>query len=176
MTDAVTLAKYYQTLTDPELMNLEREGGFTEEARRLLADELRRRNLGAGDLKRYELQGQRIKLHEETAEKGDRRRGTGLLFFGKRYRNKEDRQDNIQVRTKWFALCWIPLVPVASYRFKISGNVNRGSAEDGKQRVIDRVPLDLMQVSLTWLKTVAVVGSLVLLMAGMIWFQNHRRS
>ena len=53
MPDANELAGYYKTLTDQELLNLKREGGFTAEAERVLGEELARRSLVSGALKRY---------------------------------------------------------------------------------------------------------------------------
>jgi hypothetical protein len=170
--DPNALAKYYETLSNSQLLNLKSEGGFTEEAERVLADELGRRNLDAGDLKRYKAQGERIKLREETTEKGYISRGTGLLFFGRRSLNGEDQKANIQVRTKWFALCWIPIVPIASYRFHCS-EAHAWSSRNGMQRVIDRVPLNWTQVLLTWLKMSIILVLLILLAAGISWFQNH---
>ena len=172
MSDPIALAKYYKTLNNSQLLNLESEGGFTEEAARVLADELRLRNLDAGELKRYKAQGERIILREETAEKGSSGWGPGLLFFGKRFLNEEDRKANIQVRTKWFSLGGIPLVPIASYRFQCS-DARVWSSRDGKRRVIDRVPLNWTQVLLTWLKMALVLVLVILLAAGIIWYQNH---
>ena len=167
MSDPNALAKYYETLNNSQLLNLKSEGGFTEEAERVLADELRRRNLDAGELKRYKAQGERINLREETAEKGSRGRGPGLLLFGSRYLNEEDRKANVQVRTKWFALGGMPIVPIASYRFQCS--------DARKQRVIDRVPLNWTQVLQTWLKMAIILALVILLAAGIIWYQNHGR-
>jgi len=175
MPDPNALAKYFETLNNAELLNLKREGGFTKEAVRVLADEFRRRNLDAGDLKRYEAQGERIKLREETTEKGSRGRGPGLLFFGRRYLNEEDRKANIQVRTKWFALGGIPIVPIASYRFHCSGDARKWSQEDVKPRVINRVPLNWLQVFVTWLKMAIVLIFVILLAAGIIWYQNRAK-
>jgi hypothetical protein len=175
LSDPNELAKYYETLNNSQLLNLKSEGGFTEEAERVLADELRRRNLDAGELKKYKAQGERIKLREEATEKGSRGRGPGLLFFGRRYLNEEDRKANIQVRTKWFALGGMPIVPIASYRFQCS-DARVWSSRDGKQRVIDRVPLNWTQVLLTWLKMAIVLVLVILLAAGIIWYQNHGKS
>jgi hypothetical protein len=169
------IANYYETLTDVELLNLKSEGGFTEEAELVLADGLRRRNLDTGDLKRHEAERERIKLREETTEKGFRGRGPGLLFFGKRYLNEEDRKANIHVRTKWFALGGMPVVPIASYRFQGRNSVGKVSYGDGKQRVISRVPLNWTQVFLTWLKMAVVLVLLILLAAGFILYKNHGR-
>jgi hypothetical protein len=172
MSDPTALAKYYETLNNSQLLNLRNEGGFTEEAERVLADELRRRNLDAAELERYKAQGERISLREDTTEKGSRGWGPGLLFFGRRYLSEEDRKANIQVRTKWFALGGIPIVPIASYRFQCS-DARLWSSRDGKRRVIDRVPLNWTQVLLTWLKMAIILVLVILLVAGIIWYQNR---
>lgn len=49
MPDATELDKYYKALTDQELLNLKREGGFTAEAEQVLGEEMARRNLGVAD-------------------------------------------------------------------------------------------------------------------------------
>lgn len=162
MPDTIALAKHYEALTDAALLNLANESGFTEEAQQVLAKELGRRNLGDGDLKRYVAQGERSKLREESKEKGFRYKGTGLLFFGRRFLNKADKDASIQLRTKFFALCWIPLIPIASYRFKCTGH--RGwLTDDINQRVITRVPLNWAQVFLTWIKTAIIIAIAALL-------------
>lgn len=175
MPDTSSLAKYYEGLTNAELLNLMNEGGFTDEAKHVLAGELRRRNLGADDLERYEHQGKRIELQEETTEKGYLSRGTGLLFFGSRYLNSEDRRSNIQLRTKWFAIGGVPQIPIASYRFQCSRTSGKGSSQEIRQRVINRVALNWTQIFLTWLKTAVIVTCIVLAFAGVGWLQNHRR-
>lgn len=53
MPDANELDKYYKRLTDQELLNLKREGGFTAEAERVLSEEFARRSLASDALKRY---------------------------------------------------------------------------------------------------------------------------
>jgi len=52
MPNTAELDKYYKALTDQELLNLKREGGFTAEAEQVLGEEMARRNLGVahGDL------------------------------------------------------------------------------------------------------------------------------
>jgi hypothetical protein len=159
MPDTIALVKYYEALTDTALLNLAREGGFTEEAQQVLAKELRRRNLNDNDVKRYVTRGEQIKLHEEAEERGSRGRGPGLLFFGRRFLNNSDKEANIQLRTKFFALGGIPLIPIASYRFKCTGHREQG-------RVIDRVPLNWAQVFITWGKTAILLIGAGLLIVG----------
>jgi hypothetical protein len=57
MPDANELEKYYKALTDQELLNLKREGGFTAEAGRVLVEEFARRSLTSSTLKRYAVDG-----------------------------------------------------------------------------------------------------------------------
>jgi hypothetical protein len=173
MPDAGTLAKYYETLTDAQLLNLRREGGFTEQAEQVLADELKQRNLKATDVKKYAVPG-RIKLREEAQEKGFAGKGPALLFFGRRYLSEADKAANIQLRTKWFALGGIPVVPLASYRFKCTGNPSKWFGRDADQRVINRVPLNWPQVFLTWAKTAIFILLVFLVAVGFFWYQDHR--
>jgi hypothetical protein len=51
MPNAKELDEYYKALTDQELLNLKREGGFTAEAERVLGEELARRSLGSSAAK-----------------------------------------------------------------------------------------------------------------------------
>jgi len=179
MPDTSELARYYESLTDGELLILNSEGGFTEDAAHVLGQELKRRNLAAGDLTKY-LVPARIRLREEAQEKGFRARGPGLLFFGRRYLNESDRKANIQVRTKWFALGGMPIIPIASYRFKCSGEQGKSAlrdwlSNDPEQRVIQRVPLNWNQVFLTWMKTAIFVLVVFLLAYGFAWYCDHAR-
>jgi hypothetical protein len=174
MLDTNALAKHYETLTEAQLLSLKSEGGLSDEAVPVLANELNRRKLKDGDLKRYVVP-ERIKLREETKEKGSRYRGPGLLFFGRRYLNETDKNANIQLRTKWFAIGGIPLVPIASYRFKCTDEPGKWHLDDPEQRVLNRVPLNWTQVFLTWAKTAIVLIGLGLLIAGFLWYQDRGR-
>jgi hypothetical protein len=166
MQDTIALTQYYETLADSALLNLASEGGFTEEAKQALTKELARRNLGDGSLKRYAAQGDRMKLREEAKEKGFRGNGPGILFFGRRFLNGADKEANIPVRTKFFALGGIPLVPIASYRFQCTGEQRRWLTDDVNQRVINRVPLDWTQVFLTWIKAAVIIVVIGLIIVG----------
>jgi hypothetical protein len=135
------LAKHYETLTDAELLRLRSEGGLTDEAKPVLANEIRRRNLKETVLNRHKVY-KRILLREEAKEKGFGGRGPSLLFFGRHFLNQADKEANIQIRTKWFTWGKIPLIPLASYRFKCTGNPNKWLHWDTEQRVINRVPLN----------------------------------
>lgn len=176
MPDANALEKHYKTLTDQELLNLKREGGFTDEAEQVLGNELKRRNLTPGDLKRFIVESERSKLREEVEERGGRGyRSIGLQFFGRNYINEADREANIQLRTKWFTMSGIPLVPIASYRFKCTGSPSKFFMTNTQQKVINRVPLNWMQVCMTWVKTATILVGAVLLITGIYWCLHHGR-
>jgi len=174
MPNADALAKYYETLNDAQLLNLRAEDGFTEQAEQVLVEELKRRDLKASDVKRNTAYKNHINLRDEAKEKGVSDRGPALLFFGNRYLNEADKTANIRLRTKWFALGGIPIVPLASYRFKCKGTPGKWFWGDTEQRVIDRVPLNWPQVSLTWAKTALCILLILLLAVGFAWYQEHR--
>lgn len=171
MQDTTTLAKYYETLSDSQLMELRREGGFTEQAEQVFAQELKRRNLGAAEFKKNEHIMERAKLREEAQEKGFRGRGPGLLLFGRGYLNEADKEANIQVRTKFFSLGRIPLVPIASFQIKC----NRGQKtfSNLEKHVIERVPIVWPQVFLIWLQAAGIILAIGLLIAGILWLTGH---
>jgi hypothetical protein len=174
MPDADVLAKYYETLTDAQLLDLRAEDGFTEQAEQVLAEELKRRNLKVSDVKRNTVHKNRINLRDEAQEKGFAGKGPALLFFGNRFLNEADKTANIRLRSKWFALGGIPIVPLASYRFKCKGTPGKWFLGDTEQRVIDRVPLNWPQVFLTWAKTALFILLVFLLLVGSSWYQEHR--
>jgi len=75
MPDANALAKYYETLTDAQLLNLRAEDGFTEQAEQVLTEELKRRNFKDSDVKRNTERRNRINPRDEAQEKGFKGRG-----------------------------------------------------------------------------------------------------
>lgn len=173
MPDANDLDNYYKTLTNNELLNLAREGGFTDEAEQVLRKELARRNLTTGDLKRHIAASERSNLRDEVTERGGGYRSLGLQFFGVDYLNEADRKANIRVRTKWFTMSGIPLIPIASYRFKCTTDSGKWSLRDAQHGVIDRIPLNWGQVFVTWVKVAIVAIGAGLLIVGVAWFLSQ---
>ena len=153
MLSQAELNEYYKSLSDDQLLNLVHEGGFTDEAKVVLENELARRKLSHSNVKKFIEDCERSKLDKEVIEKevGLGYGGLGLHFYGRNYLNVTDKEANIQLRTKWFTLIWIPLIPIASYRFQ-------GSS----QRVIERVPLNWTQVLMIWSKTATIVLCVIL--------------
>jgi hypothetical protein len=159
-------AATYQHMSDGQLLQTANEGALIGEARQALHDELHRRNLKPGDLPRYK-ESPRTRLKRESAERELplSRGGTGYIFFGRHYLTQADREANIQLRTKWISISYLPIVPLASFRFKCKQQGWKFfSCTD--QVVVSKVPLNWNQVFLTWLKAspfyLAILALLVL--------------
>jgi hypothetical protein len=175
MPDSTALESYYKTLTDRELLNLRAEHGFTEEAEQVLGKELARRHLASSDVKKYVAAAERNNLRDEVVERGGGYRSIGLQFFGKSFLNESDRAANILVRTKWFTISGIPLIPIASYRFKSGKDSKSSSLPNAQRSVINRVPLNWTQVFMTFAKTALLLVGAVLLVVAISWLVGGAR-
>jgi hypothetical protein len=178
MPDSTELQKYYETLTDQQLLKLRSEGGFTAKAELELSNELAARHLGSHDVKRFVAATERGQLREEVVERGGGYRSPGIQFFGKYFLNSNDREANIQVRTKWFTISGIPLIPLASYRFKANPSSGSSISPNMHGCVINRVPICWPQVFITYAKTGAVIIGVGLLVVGLseLWIAfKHSR-
>jgi hypothetical protein len=165
------LLSTYQYMTDGQLLQVANEGGLVPEAELVLAEELHRRNLKKSDLPQHK-QSPRERLENESHERWSplvRYHSLGFGFYGRKYLNESDRQENIQVRTKFFVFT-IPMIPIASYRFKCTGDPNKWIQWNTQYRVLNRVPLNWDQVFLTWAKTVAWIIGAFAAAALYIWF------
>lgn len=166
----------YQHMTDGQLLQVANEGGLVPEAELIIAEELHRRNLKKSDLPKYRPSA-RERLESESHERWFplvRYHSLGFGFYGRKYLNENDRKENIQVRTKFFVFT-IPLVPIASYRFKCSGDSNKRFQWNTQYRVLNRVPLNWDQVFLTWAKTAAWIIALFAVTLLCVWFSVNRQ-
>lgn len=149
----IDFANTYENMSDGQLLQTANEGGLVDEAEQALANELRRRNLKKSDLVHHK-ESPRARLRHEATERElplSRCGGTGLFFFGRRYLCASDKDANIQLRTKWIALSWLPLIPLASYRFRCRRQGWK-FFHWTDQVVLNQVPLNWDQVFLTWVK------------------------
>jgi len=149
----IDFATTYENMSDGQLLQTANEGGLVDEAKQALANELHRRNLKKSDLVHHK-ESPRVRLRRETTERElplSRYGGTGILFFGRRYLSQSDKDANIQLRTKWIALSWLPLIPLASYRFKCKRQGWKFFYWTD-QVVLNQVPLNWGQVFLTLVK------------------------
>lgn len=80
-------------------------------------------------------------------------RGTGIAFRGSRFASPEDERLGIQLCTRWFILCWIPLFPLGSYRIRHQGAAPRFWRRKSKHEVFSQEKLDWEMVLRVWLVT-----------------------
>lgn len=165
------LLSTYQHMTDGQLLQVANDGGLVPEAELVLAEELRRRNLKPSDLPLYK-ESPKDRLQAETQQKSFR--GTGLRFYGRKFQNEADKRANIQVRTKWFAFAYIPLIPLASYRFQCSGDPDKWFQWNPRRHPLGRIPLDWNQALMTWTKAAACIAGTIAFTALCIWFQTSQ--
>ena len=165
----------YQHMTDSQLLQVANEGGLVPEAQLALTEELHRRSLKKSDLPRHK-QSPRERLEGESQERWFplvRYHSLGFGFYGRKYLNEADRHENIKVRTKFFVFT-LPLIPVASYRCKCTGDLNKWFQWNAQYHVLNRVPLNWDQVFLTWMKTAGWIIGIFGAVALYIWFTvNH---
>lgn len=175
MPDKADLENYYRTLSDQQLLQLRSEGGFTSDAERALGIELAQRHLGSKDVSKYVVAAERSKLREDVVERGGGYRRFGFQFFGRGFLSEADRSANIEVRTKWFTMSGIPIIPIASYRFKCANESKSLFSTNTQRNVISRVPLWWPQVFLTFAKTATVILGAGLLIVGLAeWWARVR--
>jgi hypothetical protein len=175
MTSREEFAEHYRKMSDEQLENLASESGFTEAASQALHEELSCRKIHPQQLHKAKLQVERHKLRDEAKERTFplfRRGGIGVYFYGRNYLSEADKAADIQIRTKWFVICCVPLVPIASYRFKCNESDAGFLHWDAEQKVVNRVPLNWNQIAITYLKTIAVTACLV----AAFWLFIHYKS
>jgi hypothetical protein len=165
-------AATYQNMSDGQLLQTANESGLIPEAYQALTQELHRLNLKKTDLPRH-MESHRARLQREASERElplSRFGGTGYFFFGRRYLNQADQEANIQLRTKWVAISYLPLVPLASYRFQCR---HEGSKWFGwtEQNPLGRVPLNWDQVFLTLLKASPFYLAILVLLV--LWIMHR---
>ncbi len=156
------LAATYEHMSEGELLQIANEGGLRAEAKQALSEELHRRKLKASDLPKYKQTAQE-RLEKETRERWFplfRYHSLGFGLYGRSHLNDADRESNIQVRTKFFVFV-IPLIPIASYRFKCTGEHGQWFQSNTEQSVLHRVPLVWTQVFMTWLTTLLWIGGAI---------------
>ena len=156
-------AETYQHMSDGQVLQTARENGLLPEAKQYLQEEIRRRNLKSSDLTR-EVEPHKTRLEKETKERwlplSRWRWGYGL--YGHSYLNEADKEASIQFRTKFFVAAGIPLVPIASYRFK-------QTEEDDK--VLDRIPIVWPQVFRVWMTTFLWIAGTI---AAVLLYEHFR--
>jgi hypothetical protein len=172
MSTHTDFAQTYENMSDGQLLQIANEGGLVDKAKQALADELHRRNLKKSDLIHHK-ELPRVRLRQEAREREfplSAYGGTGFFFFGRHYLTPADKESNIQLRTKWLAFSYLPLIPLASYRFKCK---QKGWKlfHWTDQVVLNRVSLNWDQIFLTCLKASPVYVAILIFFC--MWLKSR---
>jgi hypothetical protein len=161
------LASTYQHMSEGALLEIANEGGLTPEAKQAIAEELHRRKLKTSDLAQVK-ESPHERLEKEAQERWfplARGHSLGFGLYGRKYLSESDREENIQAKTKFFVFV-IPLIPIASYRFRCSAAGNKWYSSKAnkwfqlniEQKPLSQEPLDWSQVFKTWLTSLLWIG------------------
>jgi hypothetical protein len=126
MNESTHFKAKYRDMTSEQIVRLASKGGLLPEAEHALNEELAARDLKEADVRQYTeaLSQQKLQM-KLTGNKYLHHRGTGIAFRGRKYASDEDERRGIQLRTRWLILCWIPLIPLGSYRLRYDGMPSR---------------------------------------------------
>jgi hypothetical protein len=163
MTEKTDFATEYRRMTDEQLLGIAGEGELVDEAKFALQVEMQNRKLTPEMVQSYRSETLRYQLAQKAEDPNVRRSlfGLGFNLCGRAYLSEEDGKRGIQVRTKWFTLRGLPIVPIASYRYSCQ-DVTTGLVQWKEEKLIDQVPLNWNQAMRTWVKS---TGLLVLAIA-----------
>jgi hypothetical protein len=130
------------------------EGGLVDEAKLALEVEMQNRKLTPEMIQNYCAETLRYELAQKAADPNVSRSlfGLGFCLYGRAYLSEDDRTQGIQVRTKWFTLRGLPIIPIASYRYSCQ-DVTTGLIQWKEEKVIEQVPLNWKQALQTWVKS-----------------------
>lgn len=175
MTEHTDFAIEYHGMTDEQLLEIAGEGGLVDEAQQALQVEMKNRKLTPEMVQNYRAETQRYNLAQKAEIKHELFSFSLFRLYGRAFLSEEDKAQGIQVRTKWLTLRGLPIVPVASYRYRCE-DVTTGLIRWKEEKVIDQVALNWRQAGRTWLKTTGlVILAFALFFAFLVWQdQSHR--
>ena len=166
MRSPAEFAETYQHMSDGQLLQTAREDGLLPEAKQALHEEIRRRSLKPED-QPHSTEPHKTRLEKETEERwfplSWPRWGYGM--YGRSYLDEDDRKSKVQLKTKFFVCAGIPLIPIASYRFK---------CEEDNDKVLNRLPIVWPQVFRVWLTTLLWIAGTIAVVFAYEWFRDHK--
>jgi len=167
MRSPAEFAETYQHMSDGQLLQTAREDGLLPEAKQALHEEINRRNLKQADLP-HSTEPNKTRLEKETEERWLplSRYRWGYGFYGRSYLDESDKESKTQLKTKFFVCAGIPLVPIASYRFK---------CEEDEDKPLNRLPINWPQVFRVWFTTFLWIAGTIAAIAFYEWIKGHRR-
>jgi hypothetical protein len=139
-----------QALSDEAITQLAGEGGLRPEADIALKAEMRRRSIGANEIRALRERQEKAKLQMTVGHNPYDYRGSGLQLRGDKFLDETDRHRGVSTVTRWIVFFYMPIIPIGSYRIKRSAN------SGNNPEIIGKVNLQWDQVFRGW-KTTALV-------------------
>jgi hypothetical protein len=159
-------AVQYQALSDDAITQLAAEGGLRPEADVALKAEMHRRSIGASGVRALQVKQEKAKLQMTVGHNPYDYRGSGLQLRGDKFLDETDRHRGITTVTRWIVFCYMPIIPIGSYRVK-------HSVKDEKHpEIIGKVNLQWDQVLDGWKKAAAVFLGIVGAMIGVVLWER----
>ena len=178
MSSPAEFAETYQHMSDGQLLQTAREDGLLPEAKQVLDEEIRRRNLKPGDLPNPD------EVHHETLQEESKSRWlpwigfgrTGFGLYGHGQITQADHRSNLLVRTRFFVLAGFPLIPRASFRFRYPSTAKKWYGwDDSYGHVVERIPIDWHQVFRVWLNAFLWIAGTITAIALYEWLKGHSK-
>jgi hypothetical protein len=158
----------YRGLSDEAIIQLASEGGLRPEADIALRTEMRKRSIGARQVRSLRVEERKTKLQTRVGNNPYfSYRGIGLRLRGDKFLNEADKTKEIIVATRWIVVAFMPLIPLGSYRVKY---VN----DNGRPIIVGKVPLQWDQVLNGWKVAALTALVFVVIFIGAIWWQSMR--
>jgi hypothetical protein len=163
-------AAQYQALSDEAITQLASEGGLRPEADIALKAEMRKRSIGANDVRALRVKQEKTKLQMMVGHNPYDYRGSGLQLRGDKFLNETDKHRGVATVTRWIVFCYMSIIPIGSYRVK------RSVKDEKHPEIIGKVNLQWDQVFRGWMTTALIVLAFVftLLIFGW-WGISHNR-
>ena len=155
-------AAQYQALSDEAITQLASEGGLRPEADIALKTEMHRRSIGAIEVRALQVKQEKTKLQMTVGHNPYDYRGSGLQMRSDKFLDETDRHRGITTVTRWIVFCYMPIIPIGSYRVK------RSAKDEKHPEIIGKVNLQWDQVCNGWMQTGSVV---ILLGCAWLWFR-----
>jgi hypothetical protein len=163
-------AAQYQTLTDDEIAQLASEGGLRPEADIALKEEMHRRSIGAAEVRALRERQEKTNLQMAVGHNPYDYRGSGLQLRGDKFLDETDRHRGITTVTRWIVFCYMPIIPIGSYRVK------RSVRDEKHPEIIGKVNLQWDQVFRGWMTTALIVLAFVCTLLILDWWRiSHNR-
>jgi hypothetical protein len=159
-----------QALSDEAITQLASEGGLRPEADIALKAEMHRRSIGETEVRALQVKQEKTKLQMMVGHNPYDYRGSGLQLRGDKFLNETDRHRGVVTVTRWIIFCYMPIIPIGSYRIKRSAN------SGNNPEIIGKVNIQWDQVFRGWRTTALILLAFVCALLIFSWWGiSHNR-